>query len=319
MPALVRCDGIGGAAPVVLRESEGATAEHSARFVDAPDSVRLLERGPVRSVVRVERTIDPGAKLAQDFVLYAQGSELAIRTRVDGWRGPGRLYSVFQLAHASPWIVHGVPFGSAALPSGTRDRWSDIRALDWIAQGDSRASMVILDDADAAFTAGGKSLAIQLDDGVADLAGVAGRELELVVHAGAQSWRAGAAHAAAELEHPPQVVRAEPHEGTRGTRHSFLRIARLLPDGHAVEGPRSGVMLSALKPAESGDDWIVRVYELNGDSVPLRLTFDRPVFDARTTDVLERPGAGLRVNGKQVELKLAPYRIETIRVSVKPR
>ena len=61
------------------------------------------------------------------------------------------------------------------------------------------------------------------------------------------------------------------------------------------------------------------MYELNGDSVPLRLTFDRPVFDARTTDVLERPGAGLRVNGKQVELKLAPYRIETIRVSVKPR
>jgi alpha-mannosidase len=326
---LIARDGIGGAAPVVIRAGDDASGAHVPQFAEAPDSVEVLERGPVRSVVRVERSLDrapgpdhasgAGAKLAQDFVLYARSPELTIHTHVDGWRGPGRLVSVFQLAHASPWIVHGVPFGSAALPSAASDRWSEIHALDWIAQGDARASVALFDDADAAFAAGGKSLSIVLDDGAADVAGGATRELDCVVRAGTESWRAGAAHAAAELEHPPQVLRTESHDGARGARHSFLRLARLLADGHAIEGARSGLMLSALKPAEDGDDWVVRIYELKGDAASVRLTFDRPVFDARSADVLERPGASLRVDGAHVELSVGPDRIATIRVGVRPR
>jgi alpha-mannosidase len=78
-------------------------------------------------------------------------------------------------------------------------------------------------------------------------------------------------------------------------------------------------MLSALKPAEDGDDWVVRIYELKGDAASVRLTFDRPVFDARSADVLERPGASLRVDGAHVELSVGPDRIATIRVGVRPR
>jgi alpha-mannosidase len=185
-------------------------------------------------------------------------------------------------------------------------------------------SFTLCNDAGASFGAGGRMLSVTLDDpdAGADPRGGAdrgAREIDCTLHVDRESWRAGALHAAAELEHPPQVLHVEPHDGVRPARHSSLRLARLSPDGQALEGPGSGLMLSAFKAAEEGDDWVLRIYESRGEAGTARLTFDRPIFAAHGTDLLEHPTGELRFDGREVELPIGPYRIETLRVSVRPR
>jgi alpha-mannosidase len=337
---LLARDGLGGNLTVLyppsraetesLKSGEakpGAAAAEAAapEIIDQLDSIRVLERGPVRSLVRIERTVH-GAHVVQDLALYDRTAEISIHTRIEGGTGLGRLCSEFELKKVSPWVVHGVPFGSNVLPCEERDPAAEIHALDWIAQSTSKLCITLCNDAGASFGAGGRILSVTLDDPDAKEGGAAAdaREMQCTLHVDREGWRAGAPHTAAELEHPPQVVRTDAHDGVRSPRHSFLRLARVQPDGRAVEGPRSGLLLSAFKIAEEGDEWVLRVYESKGQAGTVRFTFDRPIFAARATDLLERPSAEKRApeprtTRQTVEIPIAPYRIETLRVSFRPR
>jgi alpha-mannosidase len=302
-------NGIGGNVPLLFTD-ESARA---AKIVDALDSIRVIERGPVRSVARIERTIG-GARIVQDLVLYANRPELEIETHVDGTLGGGRLCTAFEIKQVSPWVVHGVPFGATARPCAANELASPIRALDWIAQSTAHSCFTLCDEGGATFGAGARTLSLTLDDSLEGEA-PAERTMRCKVCVGTESWRVRSAHAAAELEHPPQVLRVESHEGTRAARYSFLHLARVFPNGHAIEGPRSGLMLTAYKLAEDGDGCVLRVYESKGQSGTVRLTFDRPVFAAQRVDVLERACGDVRIDGCTVELSIEPYRIESVRVA----
>jgi alpha-mannosidase len=315
--------GIGGNAPMLLPRGAdvAASAENvagaKAESVGTLDSIRVLERGPVRSLLRIERTIE-ATRLVQDVALYANSPELTIHSRVEGARGAKRLATAFELKKTSPWIAYGVPFGSTAVPTARRELAREIQALDWISQGTPQVSFTLCDDAGASFGAAGRTLSITLDDPDVG-AERAPREVDCALHVERENWRTVSMHAAAELEHPPQILRTEPHDGARLAQHSFLSLARLASDEHAIEGPRSGLLLSAFKPAEDDNDWVLRVYEVKGESGTVRLTFDRPVFAAHRTDLLEHPIAELPIDGNPVEIPIGAYRIETLRVSVRPR
>jgi len=306
-------NGIGGNVPLLFTDESARTAT----IIDAVDSIRVIERGPVRSVARIERTIG-GARVVQDLVLYANRPELEIETHVDGTLGGARLCSAFEIKQVSPWVVHGVPFGATARPCAASELASPIRALDWIAQSTAHSCFTLCDDAGATFGAGARTLSLTLDDSFEGDA-PAERTMRCKVCVGTESWRVRSAHAAAELEHPPQVLRVESHEGTRSARYSFLHLARVFPNGHAIEGPRSGLMLTAYKVAEDGDGCVLRVYESKGQSGTVRLTFDRPVFSARRVDVLERACGDVRIDDCTVELAIEPYRIESVRVAHRAR
>jgi alpha-mannosidase len=284
--------------------------------LDTVDSIRILERGPVRSLARVERTWN-GARIVQEIALFAGESELTIETRIDGNLDAGRLISTFELKHSSPWLVHGVPFGFATVPC-TGGGAGDVRALDWVAQSAPQCCFTLCNDAGATFAADGRRVSVTLDERTGEH-DAAPREIACTVHVGKKSWRITSMHAAAELEHPPQIVRPEPHEGARPALHSFVHVARLAPNGHPIEGPRSGLMLTALKIAEDGDDWVLRVFESTGQAGTVRLTFDRPMFSAQRTDLLERPLEPLAVGRREIDLHIGAYRVETVRVNPRPR
>lgn len=117
-------------------------------------------------------------------------------------------------------------------------------------------------------------------------------------------WLAGGVLCEADaLTLPLQPAQAGPHAGDLPRRHSFLRIEP------------SGLALSALKQAEDGQGWTVRVFNPSDRAIEGTLIFDRKVRACETVSLEEKSVADLSPRGKTVPILAEPKKIVTLRVS----
>ena len=103
--------------------------------------------------------------------------------------------------------------------------------------------------------------------------------------------------------HPVQAVAVMPHAGSLEPKGEMLK----------VEG---SVAVTAVKlPEETeGRELIVRCYEECGQQGEARLTFMQAPRGAWVADLLERPGAELRIEKGTVIVPVQPYTINTVRI-----
>ncbi|MFY1675885.1 MULTISPECIES: alpha-mannosidase [unclassified Streptomyces] len=86
-----------------------------------------------------------------------------------------------------------------------------------------------------------------------------------------------------------------------------------------VSVDRDAVVITAVKLADDGSgDVVVRFHEAHGGRSRAVLTASFPVAGVTETDLLERPlsgaGAGIRVDGDRVEVRLRPFQLTTLRL-----
>jgi alpha-mannosidase len=106
-----------------------------------------------------------------------------------------------------------------------------------------------------------------------------------------------------DLTHPLDVVSGR---ATQPTQHSYFRLESDSP------------IISAIKACEDGasGELILRLYEINGQTAPASLHFDRPVASAWWVDVYEQPvheSGDIRVEGDRVTFTVQPYRLVALR------
>ena len=103
--------------------------------------------------------------------------------------------------------------------------------------------------------------------------------------------------------HPVQAVAVMPHKGALEPKGSMLQV-----DG--------SVVVTAVKLPEQaeGKEIVVRFYEDQGKKGEAKLTFLTAPQSAFTTDLLERLGSELKVQGNTVTVPVEPYTINTVRV-----
>ncbi|HET9082864.1 MAG TPA: hypothetical protein VFN41_00560 [Candidatus Limnocylindrales bacterium] len=117
-----------------------------------------------------------------------------------------------------------------------------------------------------------------------------------------------------------------PHTGTwrdAGTRaaaeryrHPFL-VVRSTGDTNAPTAPMAGLRLegdaAVLSAVRKRGDWFeIRV--VNESPVPCHATLVMPISEARSADLLGRPGVALSVSGDRLTLDLSPWEIRTVQV-----
>jgi alpha-mannosidase len=267
------------------------------------ERVRLVERGPVRSVVRVESRYG-ASELVQDFVLYRERADLDVRAVVD-WHERFKALKVrFPVALQVPRATYEIPFGTIQRPTEGQEvpgqRWIDLsgrvpgvgKIYGLTIANDSKYSFdVRLDDLgvtvlrspiyahhDPKVPSDDDLYAFQ-DQGTHRFA------LRLVPHPG--SWVEGeAVRAAFELNQPPIALMESAHQGPLPQRESFLDISA------------ANVVASALKEAEDGGAAILRCYETAGIETPV---------------VIELP-----LWGRRIEVTFGPHEIRTFRVPDDP-
>jgi alpha-mannosidase len=116
-----------------------------------------------------------------------------------------------------------------------------------------------------------------------------------------------ASAAATTVTEPLAIIQTDSHDGPLPSGASFVHI----------DGP---VVVSGVKMAESGDGWIVRLYNPSETVATGTLSAGEaaggPFTSARQVDLLERPAeqAALSVSDGEVRVEVPPHGIVTLSV-----
>ncbi|HEY8455949.1 MAG TPA: glycoside hydrolase family 38 C-terminal domain-containing protein [Actinopolymorphaceae bacterium] len=275
-------------------------------------SVRLIEHGPVRSVVRIASTYGRST-LVEELVLSADARHLEVRATLDWHEQLTLLKLRFPTALQDVTATYEIPYACLQRPADGAEEpgqsWVDVTGV--LPDG-APAGLTIINDAKSAYDVSGGDIGItaarspvyawheprELDPD--DLGPTSSYSFQdqgrqrftylLVPHAG--DWRnaggVGAVRMAAELVQRPIAMYESFHPGERPPIESYARIS---------EG---SVVATVLKRSEDGPDHlVVRAYESHG--VEASLTMDLPLVD------------------RKVQARFRPYEIKTFLVPVDGR
>jgi len=242
-------------------------------------SVRLLERGPVRAILRVESRYG-SSQLREDYVLSANAAYVDVRVAVD-WHEPLKLLKLrYPTSIACDRATFEVPYGHLERPAGGDEE----PGQSWVDVSEPGRGLTVVNDAKYGYDVRGGDIGISAvrspvwawhdpreleQDGDFEYMDQ-GRQsfvVRLVPHAG--DWReAGVVRVAAELNQPLFALIETFHEGPLAQRASY-----------ADDGGGS-VVATVVKAAEDGGAFVVRAIESAGRATRATLRLLDSTFDA---------------------------------------
>ncbi|MBX3120464.1 MAG: chitobiase/beta-hexosaminidase C-terminal domain-containing protein [Fimbriimonadaceae bacterium] len=259
-------------------------------YVTGPAEVRVIENGPVRVTVEVERETD-GSKFVQQIRLSAgsAGDRVEVRNLIDWQTKETALKATFQLNSANPEATYDLQLG--AIKRGNNDpKKYEVPQHQWfdLTKGDGSYGVGVLNDSKYGsdkpsddtvrltliYTPGVRG-------GYADQAtqDIGRHEIlyALAPHAG--DWRKGDVAWSAKRLNQPLVAFATPsHSGKLGKTFSLLKSSN------------RQVEIQAVKKAEDSGEIIVRLRELYGQTAKsVQISAAHPIVAAREVDGQEMP------------------------------
>ncbi len=278
------------------------------------DSVRLLEQGPLRSVIRVTRTWGKST-FAQDIILYT-GADHAVVTNDIDWHETHILLKVaFPLAAADPSATYEIPFGTIERPTTRNNSFEKARfevpAMRWADLGDGAHGFSLINNSKYGYDAVGNLLRLTLLRSPVWPDPDADRErhhFSYVLYPHAGTWQAAqTVEHGYDFNYALEGMQVEAHTGAMSPEHSFFQV------------DAKNVAVTAIKKAETDDALVIRFYEFEGKSAPVTLTVPEGATRASIVNLMEKPeGPALSVTGNHVTVPVTPFQIQTVRVEYTP-
>ncbi|MGI5893808.1 MAG: alpha-mannosidase [Candidatus Merdivicinus sp.] len=276
--------------------AHGAETLHKVAGYFGDASLSLLERGPIRAVLRAV-SYYRSSTLTQDFILYRDRPGIDVRLRVN-WQEPFCILKLaFPVRVSDPSVLYEIPYGSIRKPTDGKEE----PALGWInvsgkLENGEEAGLSIASEYLYSCSAEGNTarFIVVRSAGYADHYGIKDEfteamdlgiyetEYSLLPYTGSFS-PAQATRLASEHRQPPVTIYETYHKGELPLQAGF------------ASSTAENVLIEAVKQAEDGNGIIVRAYEADGKA-------------AET--VLSLPFAGT-----EVTCTFRPYEIQTIRIS----
>ena len=289
-------------------------AEHGTNLTDA-DSVELVEKGPLRSIVRVKRHWDKST-FVQNIILYAGMDRVDVVNDVDWHETHILLKASFKLAASGPKATFEIPYGTIERPTtrnnSVEDAKFEVPAQRWADLGDGQHGFSLINDSKYGYDVKGNDLRLSLlrspiwPDPNADR-GPQHFQYSLYPHAG--GWRAAntVLHGFA-FNIPLHAMQVAAHTGELPSTHSFVTVK---PEN---------LVLTAMKKSEDGNSLILRFYEWAGKQTTANITVPEGASAATVTNLMEKPeGSALTVSGDHLSVPVGKYSINTVRVDYSNR
>jgi len=90
-----------------------------------------------------------------------------------------------------------------------------------------------------------------------------------------------------------------------------------LPESYSfVQTDKNNVIISTLKKADDDNNYIIRMYEMEGKDTEVKITFPFKIGKAWKTDMIEENPEEIGVSGNSLVLKIGHNAIETFKVSL---
>jgi alpha-mannosidase len=293
-------------------------------YVSGPAKTRVVENGPVRVSVEVERETE-GSKFVQTISLSAgdAGRRIEFANVIDWNTREANLKATFPLAAANEMATYNWDVGT--IQRGTNDEKKfEVPSHQWIDLTDKSGSFgvtVLTDCKNASDKPDDRTIRLTLmrTPGLGPRAGYGDQTTQdlghhefvygLAAHAG--DWRTEETDWQAQrLNQPLIAFESSKHPGTLGKNFSLLSVNN------------SRVRVLAVKKAEESDEIIVRVVELSGEpQVDVRLTFAAPVVSLREVNGQELAVGGVASAGVErggVLTALNRYELLTLAIKLAP-
>jgi alpha-mannosidase len=290
-------------------------------FVQGPAKIRVVERGPVRVAVEIERESEE-SKFIQTIRLSAgdAGNRVEFANFVDWKTKEAALKATFSLAASNSVATYNWDVGTIQRSTNTPKQF-EVASHQWFDLTDKNESygVTVLSDCKYGsdkpddhtlrltliYTPGlGKGITYP-DQASQDW----GRHEFVYGLAGhARDWRQGQTDwQAYRLNQPLIVFQSSKHTGTLGRQFSLLKLNN------------DRVRVLAVKKAEENDDVVVRLVEIDGKPVAkVHLVFAAPVTAAREANGQETPSGMASVENGELVTDFAPFQIRTYMVKLAP-
>lgn len=291
------------------------TIDRTPAAIGGEVKISVDELGPVRASLRVERTC--GESRFVQFISLTDGAQddrIDIRNEID-WREPHALLKAeFPLAVANAEATYDLGIGSVRRGNNTETAY-EVYAQQWadLTAADRSYGVAILNDSKYGWD--------KPDDNTLRLTLLhTPRTQSRYVYQSRQDWgfhtftwsivghvgdclKADIVRKADALNNPLFAFRTEKHAGKLGRRFSM------------VSTNDSGIDIKALKRAESGDFYVVRVYETKGETHPdARLLFHSDIVWARELNGIEEEIGEAAFDGNALRFTARPFGPKTFAV-----
>jgi len=281
-------------------------------FVGGPAQIRVVENGPVRVAVEVEREAE-ASKFVQTISLSAgdAGNRVEFSNVIDWKTKQANLKATFPFTAANKMATYNWDVGTIQRPN-EEERQFEVASHQWIDltdQGGSYGVTVLTDCKNASDKPDDKTLRLTLvrtpgtrggyaDQGTQDLGH---HEIVFGIAGHARDWRQGQTDwQAYRLNQPLIAFESSSHSGDLGRTFSILK----------VNNDRIRVM--ALKKAELSDEVIVRLVEMNGQPAQnVHASLAAPIVAAREVNGQEQPVGSAVITEGELVTSFAGYQPRT--------
>jgi len=289
------------------------TYEREGTEVGGVIAIDIVERGPLRAAVRVNRVFRD-SRITQTYRLTTGSPRVDIVTEIDWHERMLLLKTLFPLAIHAHEATFETMYGVVRRATHRNTSWDaakfEVSGHRFVDLSETGYGVALLNDSKYGHSVHGHVVTLSLlrgpmyPDPFAD-EGHHRFTYSLLPHAG--DWTAaGVVFEAFALNSPLIALPAGTGDGLAPAGWGFVETSGL------------AVALGALKPAEDGNGVILRIYEPHGARGTAVLQFGEAVQRAERVNLLEEPVGGaegsLRVDGSTIELWLRPFEVATLRV-----
>ena len=279
-------------------------------------SVRLVEDGAIRTTVRVTKKYGTST-FTQDIRLYkgALAERIDFHCEVDWHSANSFLKANFPLSISNPNATYDLGLGSV-LRGNNRDNQYEVYSHEWTDLTDNSGAygVTIYNDSKYGWDKPNDNT-IRLSLLYAPKPGGGYRYQEhqdmgwheftycLVGHDGALD-KAKAVAQSTMVNSPLHAFTSPKHKGTLGRTFGF------------ASSDNPNITVRALKKAEMGNDYVVRVYENSGKSAQTgNIIFAAPIAHVSEADGTEKAIGTASFSGNDLHVSIKPFSVKTYRIT----
>lgn len=286
----------------------------------------VIEQGPVRVVMRLDHSTANGSHIEQDVVLYRTIPRIDFLTRVDWREQRVLLKTAFPVAVHSPHAAYDIQFGSIERPTHHNTSWDaakfEVCAHKWSDLSEGNGGVSLLNDCKYGHDVRDNIMRITLLRNAAHpdarcptpsylfpdqeseiiYTDTGMHEVRYAFFPHPDDWRSGTVQQAYSFNSPLRVI-----QGTA-----------TVAEACAVSDP--ALVIEALKRAEDGNGYILRVFEAHGGRHQAAIRLPFALASVEPTDLMERPSPGEGpveiIDEQSISFFIKPYEIRTFRLHI---
>lgn len=289
---------------------EIATPAVDADVLTTPGSVTVVEVGPLRATLRVERTLTPHATLVQYIRLTAHGNHLDFDTEIDWQEEQALLKVAFPIDLYVQTAYYETQFGHIERPTHRNTSWDaakfEVPGHRWAALSEPNYTVALCNNGKYGYDVHGHVLRLSLlrstthPDPYADR-GLHRFTYSLVLHPG-NLGDGTVMRAACALNVPTHVMPLTSHAGAWPASRNFITVTS------------PALMLETVKRAENDDSLVLRCYEACRTHGQAVIRFESPLNNVVRTNLCEDEEIPLSFVENCIPLAYRPFEIITLKI-----